>query len=713
MPITFSVYGKEIAVNDSYDAYNKIRLHFKSHAVDAANRFMTQYRKYGNIDNFASKGYQDGTAIIVEIIEKEVVETLVQNFKVNHIDVDTFVNKYYHKSFSWEEYNAKVIDQYMEIKLDQQQLDAYRTQRRQSRGRVIGGGFGIDGAVKGMMTAGAMNLATGAIHGVFNLGGKVLSMIGDSIKKSSLYNSDETRNTLYNGIYRSVMDMHFSYWRLLQDLQLAISDMQTVPYLYEAPREKADAILKNMSKMSENEVLDAFPEVLLMNPYKIDLYRFMLHLMGDAGGELEHIGNFFGNDIAGLKQQTLSETYKKLGPELKVSEQKALAAKNDFLDVYKKLGQNEYGEKKLAEIDAVLTDYDIKVRTVDGILLETREEVNKAKEELFYIQGILSKHQFDESEQEALTALEKIKTGGFVSVIPAKYITLITERLNQFDTEARTANGILFDTREQKVAADNAFAALNRLAALDSNSLDSQATSAIVALCMNPVLLQSAHREVFNREIIKIIQEKLDTSNEDALLQGKDLLSTIVSQIGAQDAATEVMEQIDKQLVVFDEEKRSVACQGRIIVFETREKAAKARPDAALIDAAYQKFAQSPAEAKNFFELLENPSLTPEIVVTYKELVKDFKKEQSEFVKKSDVKTLRGLVGGVCVMVVVAFFSFGALVNYWDQWSWLGWKGIVGLLFLGSLCSIPEQIKTYRQTKKARLYTSGETKESE
>ncbi len=75
----------------------------------------------------------------------------------------------------------------MEIELTGEQLDEYRTLRRQTRGRIIGGGFGISGAAKGIATAGLANMTIGAAHGAVNLVGKGITSITNSNKKHKIY----------------------------------------------------------------------------------------------------------------------------------------------------------------------------------------------------------------------------------------------------------------------------------------------------------------------------------------------------------------------------------------------------------------------------------------------------------------------------------------------------------------------------------------------
>ena len=101
-------------------------------------------------------------------------------------------------------------NKYLDIIEKEAQKDAYRSARRKGRGQVIGGGFGFEGAVKGMAKAGAMNAASGIAHGAFNTVGKIGSMVGESIKKSNLRDDKAIRTAIIDAVRRDTFQIHFA-----------------------------------------------------------------------------------------------------------------------------------------------------------------------------------------------------------------------------------------------------------------------------------------------------------------------------------------------------------------------------------------------------------------------------------------------------------------------------------------------------------------------
>ncbi|MBR4196951.1 MAG: hypothetical protein IKQ95_09600 [Synergistaceae bacterium] len=130
----FSVCGQTVAVSAEYDLYNAIRLQLVKETANAVKKFSSKYDSYGNIDNVMSQGYNDGLSIIADVIVRRVIEGILMQLKIYDIDAKRFFEDFYQKEYYyWDDAFNKVQDQYMSIRLEQEQLDEYRTQRRLNR----------------------------------------------------------------------------------------------------------------------------------------------------------------------------------------------------------------------------------------------------------------------------------------------------------------------------------------------------------------------------------------------------------------------------------------------------------------------------------------------------------------------------------------------------------------------------------------------------
>ena len=446
---TFSICGQTVTVSETYDAYNTLRLQFVQEASSAAHVFGKRYDSYGNIDNVIEHGLEDGFVIIAEIIDRVVINGVLMNLKIYDIDARRFFEEFYQRRyFHWDEDFEKVQDSYMAIRLEQKQLDEYRTMRRQNRSRWVGGGFGIEGALKGAMKAGALNMASGALHGLFNAGAKAISMADESNKKSSLYKN--AKKGLVHGIWRSVYEIHFAAWNMLEER----GERMYVEYLASGAKKQAEATVNNFAKMPKEEVRKIFPQILLLNPYSEELYKSLFSIFGDADGGLQRTAKYFGVDtsfVAKGKEALADKIFADVKQELGQSEQAALNAKTKYELALQSqgVGDTRSAQKHLEAIEDKLRDFDIKARTaksrVKEIIFDTREEAEKAREEISKIDSILDGLDYEHSEDDARKALEKLEgySPSFRGIFN-DYLDKVKALLSSFNSEASTVsfNGI-------------------------------------------------------------------------------------------------------------------------------------------------------------------------------------------------------------------------------------------------------------------------------
>ena len=92
-----------------------------------------------------------------------------------------------------------------------EQKDAYNKFKRdinkESRFRIIGGGFGIKGALEGMAIAGAVNQTTGAFYSLFNGIKDIGDNISSNMDKFSLYNN--LKDKVFVAVYNDVVQTYY------------------------------------------------------------------------------------------------------------------------------------------------------------------------------------------------------------------------------------------------------------------------------------------------------------------------------------------------------------------------------------------------------------------------------------------------------------------------------------------------------------------------
>jgi len=365
-----------IECSQKQEAYNTLRLKYQSLADNAKNDFLAKFeQQFKDMDELHVKFSQVAKTYLetpIDIAIRDLVE-----IEVFDVDDEFFLKKYLSPHISLEEGFGVIDDKYMEIVLKAEELEAYRQASRSNSSGVMGGGFGVEGAVTGVAAATAVNLFLGAVGGAINAGSKSLSALGDEQKKSKLYNSPDTREHLANIIRRLTFQTHFAYIDAIREYHPEI-EFKNVP---SENIIRSKAILKNlhMGRITAEKIENNLIDALRLNPYDFSLYTYWVDSYGDSDGNLEGIAQFYG-------VRELSEYKKKLF--LKNKETLNFDTLEEFtssLGSLKKYAQSigfQCGQGKGAKLSTPAEQVDEDIRTVGGITFDTYEDAFKAKHEL-------------------------------------------------------------------------------------------------------------------------------------------------------------------------------------------------------------------------------------------------------------------------------------------------------------------------------------------
>lgn len=168
----FKPYGKQIAYTEEENTGINIGKNYRKVFQKINNEFLAFY----NSADVTKEGYWDDAnekvLALLDAIYKAIIATLekkgVSNEDVSNINyMDVF--EYWIPIFEDIDYKYNVICYGTEA------AEYYRKLRKETRRRLVGGGFGLGGAIKGIATAGAINMLTGAAHSAFNFAGNIKS----------------------------------------------------------------------------------------------------------------------------------------------------------------------------------------------------------------------------------------------------------------------------------------------------------------------------------------------------------------------------------------------------------------------------------------------------------------------------------------------------------------------------------------------------------
>ena len=146
-----------------------------------------------------------------------------------------------------------------EIAEDKKISKEERARRKAMRGRWEGGGFGVGGAIKGAVTAGAMNAVTGLVHsGVNMVGNAISSSIANSNRKNAVKDFFNTTESLMSEIRQELWEFY------IEIIAKNYPKLQFIPDIHDSAEEKN--MRKKLLGTEENRE-DKAIELLMYNPY--------------------------------------------------------------------------------------------------------------------------------------------------------------------------------------------------------------------------------------------------------------------------------------------------------------------------------------------------------------------------------------------------------------------------------------------------------------
>ena len=423
----------EITVPGERNLFNAVRNKYKKLAKDSLEEFKKHYKKYKScmdILNSAPDDFKASISNIVDDIRAFLIdtgeydwddETVYNYLSENDYDIEfcNFLGSLYEK--------VTVINQDVEFQRE------FREERKNNRGRWVGatiGGNSID-AVSHQMNIGAMNLASGAAHGIINAAGNIMTEIQAASDLESLFNSEETMKGLLESVYVSSFSMMFAFIELVgKDYDWAIVES--------GDSDKAQRLINNLcgGKISEEQVPEICKKVLSLDPYNIGVYTFLFDKYGDDG-TLGELAEYFGVDeFIVYKDECATEYVKKLQGK---TEEDAIAAKEKLIKYCKKIKLKDDGELQCVKyIDSRIKKFDLDYRTVDGFVCKTREGADYSRKELPEITEFMKEitapgeNPLLPYEKKLLAKKEEFKKR-FKSEVTEKYLQLIDGYLTEFD----------------------------------------------------------------------------------------------------------------------------------------------------------------------------------------------------------------------------------------------------------------------------------------
>ncbi|MBR2090807.1 MAG: ribosomal protein L7/L12 [Fibrobacter sp.] len=260
----FTLFDQTITFTDKQIARAKIIQRFGYYADAAAE--ITKIAYLNKINSYKDLIADNGSIIqiVVNMFFEPTMKFIVENKIYDFSDKDLLskFNQYNSISEDMEEL-LKPFDEILQANASAQQ---YREFRKESRGRVIGGGFGFEGAVKGMAAAGAMNAAAGIGHSIFNSIGNALDNANAQDAMNKIFKDENLIREYVEISSDAILTITMIVLELFEKKNLIAPGSETC--------DGDDALFENLKKgrIPDQEVPQIFIGLIQKDPYSLMIY---------------------------------------------------------------------------------------------------------------------------------------------------------------------------------------------------------------------------------------------------------------------------------------------------------------------------------------------------------------------------------------------------------------------------------------------------------
>lgn len=402
---TYEMLGRKIEFPDSAERFFDMQHRAWNAMSNASNEFEKWYKKCGDILTVL-KGYEnEATSLVIKYANRPLFSELI---KLEIYDISE--DKYDEQCLDFTELSSAldvIADKYNAIIAEQEAAEEYRAERKASRGRVVGGGFGVGGAVKGMATAGAMNAISGAGHGIVNALGNAGSALAASSSKKALYENNATIQLLKEGIKDDILSCFNLHMHLVNERK---NSYIVSPF----DSDKAGAIFESAKKVISKQkelLIESFENC----PWNEELLSFVFLNYKAERKNIWNISLRFHINLHNVAEKAFAASYTL---EAKESEDIAKEVKKDILSQMKDFGISSSETINHIEIDGlnrIAKSYDVfcNEKTKQAIFndIDEYDAAQKNKAKVIHDKGIwelANKYSVKFSKDEVENILGKI-----------------------------------------------------------------------------------------------------------------------------------------------------------------------------------------------------------------------------------------------------------------------------------------------------------------
>ena len=324
---SYKLLGQTVDFSDAEERFCSLQFFSWDVGTQAREEFEEWYAQQGAI-TAVLKQYPDK---VEELVKKYALNTLYDTLTgigIYDVSKSAYIDRCLIISNVAIDTYDEAIDCYNNI-VDQLEAEIeYRELRKACRGEVIGGGFGLGGAVKGIVTAGVINATTGAAHSIANSIGNAGSEDDANRRKEQLFH--QSKEAFCRGITASVGDSVFEHLLLVNE---HIADY----YVTAFDRDKSEGLLESAKKIADKRktlLIDAFTDC----PWLYSIYEYILEEFPEERKATLAIAQRFKVDLSEKIEEIISKEYTKAATQ---DEEEAQKARKRIIALMEELGVEE------------------------------------------------------------------------------------------------------------------------------------------------------------------------------------------------------------------------------------------------------------------------------------------------------------------------------------------------------------------------------------
>lgn len=262
---SYTLFGKEIRFDVAAERYFDMLLMLWDAQRRASSKCVEWYDSQHNLDSLLTNGYQTVQKLIYQYAVTPLYEVL-RKCDIYDITSEKFAATCCSVHYSKQVFNG-LLQQQTEIEKNRAEEVEYRAERKAGRGRVVGGGFGMSGALKGMAEAAAMNAVTGIAHSAVNAIGNAGSAIGSASSKAAIYKDTQTRKKILDALVNDLTQTFLSCISLINDRKGTV-----IHFSFDA--EKSKALFENAKTIPQKQE-ELLTQSLVCCPWYSALHKYI------------------------------------------------------------------------------------------------------------------------------------------------------------------------------------------------------------------------------------------------------------------------------------------------------------------------------------------------------------------------------------------------------------------------------------------------------